>query len=228
MTSTALADLATRLAEIRLLSQLDPMRSGDTSQPMVSNSINRSCIVLLSAHLEGFLEDIAAEAVDCFVANKACVDDLPLILRALHVEDHLRDLELIRDKNSRAPKIELMFSLESPLWRPGATLDATMVRAKTVCSQMDNPGSREIRQFLALLDVNIGQHLKDAGLADLLGRINGLVAKRNAIAHGEVSASATHVDVNEYVALVQDLAREIDAAVGSSSMRICKLTTLPW
>lgn len=228
MTSSALADLATRLAEIRLLSQLDPMRSGDTSQPLVSNSINRSCIVLLSAHLEGFLEDIAAEAVDCFVANEACVDDLPLILRALHAEDHLRDIELIRDKNSRAPKIEYMFTSESSLWRPGATLDVTMVRPKTVCSQMDNPGSREIRQFLALLDVDIVRYLRNAGLGDLLGRVNGLVAKRNAIAHGEVSASATHVDVNEYLTLVQDLAGEIDTAVGQSVMSICKLTTLPW
>ncbi|WP_169775343.1 MAE_28990/MAE_18760 family HEPN-like nuclease [Streptomonospora alba] len=228
MTSTAWADLANRLAEIRLLSDLDPMRSGETSQPAVSNSINRSCIVLLSAHLEGFLEDIAAEAVDFLVANKACVDDLPIILRALHVEDHLRAIESIKDKNARAPKIKDMFASESFLWRPGATLEATMVRAKTVCSQMDNPGSREICQFLALLDVDILQHLEKIDRRPLLDRVNGLVARRNAIAHGEASASATHIDVDDYVALVQDLAREINTAVGQSVMRICKLTISPW
>ena len=198
MTSSAFSDLTGRLHEVRLLCQLDPLRSGDLDQLNTTNAINRACIILLSAHLEGFLEDLVVEAIDALVDGTAKVEQLPLVFRALHAEEHLRVIEPIKDRKARAPRIEQMFKGESELWLAGKPLQATMVRAKMVCGEMTNPGSREIRQFLELLGVDIELCLAITGKDELLNQINGLVGRRNAIAHGEVNASATSTDVDNY------------------------------
>ncbi|NTV40024.1 MAG: hypothetical protein HGA51_08755 [Demequinaceae bacterium] len=229
MTSASLADLEGRLDEVRCLTALDPKRGESlTEHPRLSAAVNRASLVLLSAHLEGYLEDIAVEAIDALVEGGAALSRLPLLFRAIHAEEHLRPLEQIKDRNARAPRIRDLFALESSLWVTGNTLTATMVRAKTVCKAMDNPGSNEVRQFLEIFGVDIRQHLRDTGNAATLGRIDGLVGKRNAIAHGEPDASATFGDVDSYVRAVGDLATEIDAAVAAAVRDVCESTVLPW
>ncbi|MFI2662460.1 MAE_28990/MAE_18760 family HEPN-like nuclease [Micromonospora carbonacea] len=228
MTSNALSDLGGRLDEVRVLSKLDPARTGDTSQPATSNAINRGCIVLLCSHLEGFLEDLAIESLDALASFQAPVAQLPLILRALHVEDHLKELEPIKDRKARAPRIEKMFADEGGFWTFGSQISTTMLRPKTVCSQMSNPGSKEVRQFLDLLGVDIEGHLRETGSLSLLHRINGLVGNRNSIAHGERGVNPTSGDVDTYLTLVEDLSREIDSALANAVKGICSLAQLPW
>lgn len=227
MSSQALAELADRLNEVRLLCRLDPLRTEKSNDRAVGNAINRACIVLLCAHLEGFLEDLITEAIDVLV-DQALVEHLPLAFRALHAEEHLRRIEPIKDRSTRAPRIQQMFNDESELWSTGQTLRVTMVRPKTVCGEMSNPGSHEICNFLKLLDVDLAQHLSQTASDDLLGKVNGLVFRRNSIAHGEVSASATSVDVDQYLDLVEELGRSVDEAVGLAVTEICKLTSSPW
>lgn len=228
MTSSALSDLANRLDEVRLLARMDPARNGDIAQISTSNVVNRACIVLLCAHLEGFLEDLVIEALDTMARLHTPVSRLPTVLRALHVEEHLKAIEQLKDRNARAPKIERMFISEASLWAAGSHLTSTMLRPTTVCKEMSNPGSREVRSFLSILDVDIDQFLRDEGSVDLLGRINGLVASRNAIAHGDLSTIATFGDVDAYSELVERLANSIEAATASTIQRICELNKLPW
>ena len=227
MTSLAHGDLAGRLNEVKILSRLDPLRLGPNRQGAAGNAVNRACIVLLCAHLEGFLEDITVEAIDVMV-GRAEVERVPLLFRSIHVEEHLRTLEPMKDLKARAPRIKKMFETEADLWLPGKVLQATMVRPKMICGEMSNPGSREMRQFLELLDVDIDEYLSNVGQSDLLNKANGLVARRNAIAHGEVNALATAADVDQYLDIVEQLARCIDDAVGLSVKEMCSLTSMPW
>jgi hypothetical protein len=185
-------------------------------------------LVLLAAHLEGYLEDLVTEAIDALVAQATPAEQLPLILRSIHVEEHLRQIEPVKDRNARAQKIERMFATESALWSSGTPITAKMVRAKAVCLEMSNPGSREVRQFLEIIGVDIDAYLSAQGQKDLLGRVNGLVGRRNAVAHGEATASATAGDVDDYLVLVEDLGREVDDAVAISVQDICGSPTLPW
>lgn len=71
MSSQSFQDLSTRLAEVISLSQADPARTSDFTQARLSGAINRAGIVLLSAHLEGYLEDVIVEAMDSLVQNFA-------------------------------------------------------------------------------------------------------------------------------------------------------------
>lgn len=229
MTSTAHTDLATRLDEVRVMGSIDPSRSKRRKpNSVLTSAVNRACIVLLSAHLEGYLEDVMVEALDALVSSKTDVQNLPLMLRAAHAEEHLRQLEPVKDRNTRASRIDAMFQSDSSLWRGGIPLDATMLRHKAVCGQMDNPGSTQIRQFLGVLNVDIHAYLKSVGKVYLLSQVNGLVARRNAIAHGEVSIGATFGDVDGYMSVVEELAIEIDGQVGEAVRLICSSATLPW
>jgi hypothetical protein len=185
--------------------------------------------VLLSAHLEGFLEDLLLEALDLVVARGTQVERLPLILRALHAETHLAELSPMNDRNSRAPRIQRMFLQESALWSAGQVVQSTMIRQATVRAEMGNPGSKEIRQFLELVGVNIREYLNNAGgAAHLLGRVDGLIGLRNQVAHGEINVSATFQDVDAYLGIVYELCRHADGAVATSIQGMCALAALPW
>lgn len=228
MSSDSLRHLGDRLREVATLSGMDPARSGDTSRPDASNALARACIVLLSAHLEGYLEDLLVEVLDKFVSSRTLVERLPILLRALHAEKHLTELEPMTDRNRRAPRIQRMFDSEGPIWIAGNPVTSKMVNAKLVCEQMNNPGSKEIAAFLNLVGVDIAAHFRLHGGAATLGRVNGLVALRNQIAHGEAAAGATHRDVDDYAKLVSDLCAQIDIAVGASVRNICGMSVLPW
>lgn len=229
MSSQAFIELGARLDEARLLTNQDPARAGDTSKPKLTNAINRGALVLTCSHLEGYLEDVAVEALDFLVFEKTPVEQLPLLLRALHTDKHLRDLEPMRDRNARAGKIERLFRDEGPLWQQGMKLKARMLQSEVVTEQMSNPGSKEIEQFLELIGVpHLFGTLESQGLTHLKQHTNELVGKRNAIAHGEVSATATSADVDRYIRTVEDLAKEIDSLVALAVQRICQRSSTPW
>ncbi len=228
MSSSAFGDLRARLDEVRTLSALDPARSGDVSQPSVSNAVNRAAIVLLTAHVEGYLEDLVTEALDRFVENAAPVERLPLLLRALHAEHHLKQIAPISDRNVRAPRIERMFAAEAPMWMTGAVAQARMIQARLVCAEMTNPGSREIGTFLELIGVRIGDYLVRIGANASLSQIDGLVHRRNQIAHGEANVTGAFGDVDTYLGIVSALAHHIDSAVAEIVQSICGLGAAPW
>lgn len=227
--SEAFRELSARLDEARLLSAQDPVRGGDTSKIALTNAVNRGALVLVCGHLEGYLEDLAVEVIDVLIQTGVDVDRLPRILRALHAEQHLTTLEPMRDRNARAPRIETLFQSEGELWRKGVALRVGFLDAATVASQMGNPGSKEIEQFLELLGVaDLFDQLDLSGLSHLRSHVNELVAKRNAVAHGEVAATATAADVDRYIRAVEDLAAEVDDLVAVSVQEICQLATRPW
>jgi hypothetical protein len=229
MTSHSRVDLEARLREVELLLDLiqdndDP----DETSGQSDNALRRACVVLLSAHLEGYLEDLVAEVLDALVASEVCVDDLPLQLRAVHVEEHLREIAPIRDMNKRAPRIEKMLTEESPLWVSGALLEASMIRSKMICKHMDNPGSTEIRQFFRLVGLEIKDVLAELGELEGLYRVDGLVGIRNGVAHGEVGTPMTTGDVSAYVSVVRHLTDLVDQAASKHVQDVCSLPSLPW
>lgn len=228
MSSSAFGDLRARLEEVRTLSALDPARSGDVSRPTVSNALTRAAIVLLTAHVEGYLEDLVTEALDQLVAKAVPVERLPLLLRALHAEHHLKQLEPMSDRKARAPRIEKMFAAEAAMWTTGELAQAHMVKAKLVCAEMSNPGSREIAAFLELINVRIEDHLARVGSNASLSQIDGLVHRRNQIAHGEANSTSAFGDVDTYLGIVGTLANYIDNAVAQAVQEICRLSAAPW
>jgi hypothetical protein len=132
------------------------------------------------------------------------------------------------DRNKRASKISNMLTTEIPMWIAGNRLQAGMLRAKVVCAEMSNPGSREISHFLKIIGIDVETYLDSVGNLPLLHQVNGLIGRRNAIAHGDASTTAAYTDIDQYLSVVSDLAHQLDAAVAQQLQSVCKLPTLPW
>ena len=235
MPSQALLALADRLSEVRLLTTRDPIRqkplvrdrARQRERVRLANAVNRASIVLLTSHLEGFIEDLMLESLDYLVNSGCQVEALPDLLRSLHAEQHLKVIEAIQDRKARAPRIAKMIQTEQYLWRDGEVLAAPMLRGELVVAEMSNPGSREIARFLELIGVADLESACASQQADL-GAINGLVQRRNSVAHGEPEATCTATDIDTYLRLVEQIGAVIDAAVAHSIKSMTGSTSFPW
>lgn len=234
MSAEALVEFSDRLREISLLSALDPARGLapgarlTREEQLTSNALNRSSIVLLSAHLEGFLESLAAGVLDALVANAAEVHRLPLSLRAIHVDGPLKQVVEIADPNKRYPRIQALFASHSAIWDDSKVLEQSMINVGAIVDRMSNPQEKAIVAFLSYVGVDIRDHLNQVGKLPLLQRATSLVDLRNQIAHGGQVSSTTYSDLDDYLRDVSELCVEMGAAAAASVQAICKLNQLPW
>jgi len=229
--ASAVTDLEARLSEVRSLAQLDPARAGfalSRAQITVSNAINRSCVVLLSAHLEGFLESVVVDAVDAWVSHQTKIGRLPLHLRAAHVDGEVKQMASVTDPEKRLDRLERLFRDHAHWWLDNQPLANNQVDLAIVLGKMSNPNARAIRAFLLLIGVQIDDYLSDSGASGLMARATALVDLRNQIAHGGQDATTTFVDLDAYLMDIETLCAEISRAAAIAVQQTCELATLPW
>jgi hypothetical protein len=101
MAGRALVQLHTRLAEVRALQTLNPVRAGSlprsTSDALASSAVNRGSVVLLCGHLEGFVEDLLLESVDDLVNAGLAGARIPRGMKFRHAVGEIRALSEITD-----------------------------------------------------------------------------------------------------------------------------------
>jgi hypothetical protein len=226
MPSGALLSLLTvRLAEVRELVNLRPA----DLPPAVAGprvAVNRAAVVLLCAHLEGFLEDVVGELVDQLNSSAPRVEDIPLRLRAAHVTGEIDAIAEMTDAASRAQRIERLFRDHGDLWLAETLI--SQLRVETITTGMSNPGASEInRLFLSVGLDNILDEVTLTDGSDPVRRVNEFVGVRNSIAHGE-DTKVTDDQVDRYVDAVECLGRDLDAVVARHVQSITGRRTLPW
>jgi len=181
------------------------------------NVINRTAVVLLCAHLEGYLEELAVDFVDCLSRNAKSASDIPLAIRVVHFTEAAggimgKRLEILNSRDTLP--VEEFFAHHAQLWggplhRPITVLDPTLLTA-----DMSNPSGDRIRKFVGQLGVsNAFRPIRGSPYvprADgLRETINDMVRKRHAIAHGEAGTPdslPTSGDVRRYFVAVMRLA----------------------
>jgi RiboL-PSP-HEPN len=215
-----------RLEEVRALVALRP---GGRSRIESAQgfAVNRAAVVLLCAHLEGFIEDLVGDCVDSLNSRRPDPARLPVVLKAAHVMSEVSVISLMTDVEKRAWRIERMFADSRHLWEAAEL--AYQLRVEVVTGEMSNPGAPEIARVLALLgmeDVFVGVTLPDE--ADIEKRVNELVGVRNSIAHGGADTKVTDDQVNRYVEAVEYLGRALDSSAASTVQHICESRELPW
>jgi len=226
MPSGALVSLLTvRLAEVRELVELRP---SDLSSPAAARrtAVNRAAVVLLCAHLEGFLEDLVGELVDLLNSSAPRLENIPLRLRAAHVTDEIDAIADMADPARRAERIERLFRDHGDLWLADTLISQLRVEAITV--GMSNPGASEINRLF--LSIGLENALDEVTLTDgsnPVKRVNEFVGVRNSIAHGE-DTKVTDDQVERYLNAVECLARDLDSAVAKHVQSITESPTLPW
>jgi hypothetical protein len=227
--SQALAALLQqRLDEVRLLVRLRPVRRRfRRSDARTGDAVNRACVVVLTAHLEGFIEDLVIDMIDFLNQSTPATQDLPAVLLAAHVIVEIDEIAQIQDSDKRATRIDQLFRLHAPLW-----LDQRMtsgrLRAESITSGLGNPGAKEIARVLGVLglsDVFSTVRLPDG--ADPEKRINELVGIRNSIAHGG-GPSVRDEQLETYVIAVESVALALDQAAAAHLQAMCRIPARPW
>jgi hypothetical protein len=217
-----------RLHEVRALLGLRPRRQlfrRQLAQP--ADAVNRAGVVVLTAHLEGYVEDLIVDVIDELDREAPATSDLPTVLLAEQVSGEFLAIAEIVDRAKRASRIEQLFRTRSALWLD-PQLAQGRLSADTITGGLSNPGAKEIARVLGLLgmaDVFANIQLPDG--ADPAKRINELIGIRNSIAHGG-GATVSDQQVDEYVRSVEAVGDGLERAAAAHVHAICRTTSLPW
>ena len=233
MASAALTDfLEGRLPDVRALVARRPRRRGSAlllspKLQTAARAVNKASIVILVAHLEGFVEDLIGNVIDELHRQLPATSDVPRVLLAEHVLGDINIIAAMTDRERRADRIADLFASRAGLWL-SQTLVGGSLNAEVIAAKLGNPGAKELGRVMGLLGISeifTDIILPDGG--DPARRINEIVGIRNAIAHG-VETSVTDDDITQYVDSVEAIGIGLDAVASRHVKIICQSATLPW
>jgi len=184
-------------AEIgHLLRVLPKRRRGISADPDVDKAIVRACIVLLTSHLEAYLKSINEEAIGYVNELGLTGDQVPLALRLKHSAEVIDSLAAMQWGN-REDALKQFVNSDACLWSNGAA----QFEAKRLTSGFKTPNPKWIKVYFerwGMPDVFSKITRSRAKRSHLWFSIQSLADKRNNIAHGDASETATPSDVRRY------------------------------
>jgi hypothetical protein len=214
MPSSALNNLDARLKDISQLMAGHAELAGKTrGRKYEVEALNRASVVLLAAHLEGFIEDLVSESFAVLHNRGTTMAAIPTRIKAAQLEsDVMRPIQHgdHRTANQRAQNLA---SIIADLWNPAVVASANNLRAAPILRQMSNAGTNEINTVFWYFDLDSVMDTiswKKAGSEVVQQNINELVGRRNAIAHGTVSVMVNKGDVKRYMKYVKGVAKKLD------------------
>lgn len=217
MASGSLQQLLPWLSEIDALQSVQPSPTGAApSNPDTTRAINRASIVLLNGHLERYLRSLNEEAADLVLQHAVSSDRLPVVLRLQHTRVLVDGIVPVQWDNREAKLVEL-FSSEPDLWRSGSPVSA--ITPEFLLRWMKSPNPKAIRRFFRLWGVDDIFHViarKPTTRSEFELRLDELVSKRNAIAHGDPNVAATQRDILAYRQVVMRFCERGDRAMARS------------
>ena len=229
MPSPALQTLrGQRLPEVQaLLAARPPSASLQVAARTTAQAINRAGVVLLTAHLEGFVEDLVVDMIDELNKAQPSTGRIPKVLLAAHVIEELTTIAKMTDPQARADRIERLFRGQASLWLD-YTLKSGSLKSAPVTATLGNPGAKEIARILALLGMgNVFSQVQLPDGGDPEKRINEIVGIRNAIAHGGGPAVGDQ-QIDSYAASVDAVAASLEREAAAHLQAISGISTLPW
>jgi hypothetical protein len=222
--SGALSALRVALQEIEDLEAASPTQAGQAPRrPAVTRAVGRAGIVLLSSHFERYIYALNEELVDAINAAAANSSQIPDAVKLVHSKVGFEQIATTGWEN-RATHLSSFVLSDGWLWQQGANgkLDSDRLLA-----WMKSPKPKSVVRYFKYWGVNDiftvvtrSPHRRQ----DMWLRLDGLVAKRNNIAHGDVSEQATPRDVRGYARAVLDFCERVDRFI---SRHIAKTLHIP-
>lgn len=210
MPSQAYQRLSTRLVDIDQLIDAHKLVGGaERGRRWRTIALNRAAVVLLVAHLEGFLEDLVHESVDVLRSSGVRMKRIPLALRAAQLSPELRALNETRDPERREPHIDQLGRKARRLWKLSRHVRPGHLDPNLVTSGFSSPKTAKINSLFSILGlprVTDGVSWRHASNYNVKNNLNELVRRRHAIAHGR-SIQASKDDVIRYRRYVEGLAK---------------------
>lgn len=229
MASLSLASLEDGIAEVRELQAAAPRLTGTTPGALsLTRAIGRASVVILSSHLEGYIDAVNLEAASVVNTLGIPAAQLSESLRLLHSKPAVEALTGASwEGQARAKLLSEFVATEAWLWRSDGV---GMLDPDRLLMWMKSPNPKALTRYFRYwgIDDIFGRitrapHTRD----DLWRRLKELVDKRNSIAHGDRDTSATTADVRAYLRAVETFAARSDAALSRQLSLLCSIDA-PW
>lgn len=227
MASDALQALESGIEEVRNLQSANPILPGRLpNKPLVVRAVNRASVVLLASHLERYLRDINEEATT--VVNRAGREgvELPISIRLTHSKLPVDELSVMQWDN-REPKLMQFVESDGWLWEPDRS--GVLDHARLLLWMRSPSPKRILRMFdlWGVPDIFSAVTRRSHTRTRMWLRLEELVDKRNAIAHGDTGAQATGNDIASYISVVRSFCQRADGVMARRLAGICSQPK-PW
>lgn len=217
----AYSDFVRGVEEVKTLVRLAKAESrarGPLANAPAARALCRAAVVLLSSRIEGYVEDLAEVIVCRIVERQVPKRVLSPRLRYYCSKDLIDEIRDTRDPDKVAEKIETMFRRDEDIWCDADKFQKDLPLER-VMAGFSTPRFREIRRFIARFGYrdykgDLEGRLR-ADFRPCVNMVNNVVEQRNQIAHGNMRASSTPLDVTVMLELVQVFCRTTDVVVGN-------------
>ncbi len=199
----------------------------------LANALHRGSVMLLSGHLEKYVESLVVEAIDSINTAAPPVLRIPEPLRMIQVEDSLFSgwSGAQKDRKRTMNSIKTSVSTYPWIWNdkdPCGKMSGDVLIGE---NKFSNPSPNKIKDLFTYFGienvVSTALSLYEIANRDLIEiKVNELVQKRNVIAHTASTPSLTRQDVVDYLINSRRLVRGLDIIVGNQINAI--IGNWPW
>lgn len=209
-----------RLEEVDTLAKFAKRTSfrAPLTNPTLVNAVCRSGVVLLSSHIEGYIEDLGELAIERVANKRIAKTQLSLGFRYHLSRDIINVIRQATDPEKSAKKIVELFTRDSLIWNQDPLFPPTL-SGQIFLSDFANPNHERICNFFG----RFGYTEFNYDLQKILGRdflvcsnmVNQVIDQRNKIAHGDLLSVTTPSDLQEMLRLVKQYCKSVDAIVAA-------------
>ena len=227
MASESFRALIDGITEVRNLQSANPILPGQLpNKPLVVRAVNRASVVLLSSYLERYLRSLNEEAAGIINNSEINGPDLPPLMRLQHSQMPVDQIAVMQ-WNNRESKLADFLDTDGWLWKlkEQGILDHTRL-----LRWMRSPAPDRIMRLFSLWGVSDIFSLitrRPHTRQRMWLRLGELVEKRNAIAHGDLTAEATGNDISSYISVVRRFCHRADRVLARRLAIMCNQER-PW
>ena len=218
--TVAYSDFISRIKEVELLLRAAQRAAQNSPTPeniSLVNALCRSGVVMLSSHVEGYVEQLGELAVDQIISRRVPKTKLSASFRYFLSRDLIYEIRQSTDPSEIANKLLNLWQRDDHIWNSSPEF-SQLISASRLVADFDNPKHSRITKFFARFGYcELQQHLAQRLAANFdicRNMIDQMVDQRNKIAHGNTVITGTPTDLAEMIRLVKCYCREMDQAVG--------------
>ena len=177
-----------------------PSRSSQTQV----NALCKSGVVLLSSHIEGYIEELGRDAITSIVDKGITKNEIPRAFRYYLSRDIIRRVRDSQSPDTISSAVIALFERDSHIW-DRTTKFSSSLSFDAFVGSLGNPSHKRIKKFLRRFGFeNFEYELKKTLKAKYLPVINMMqqvITQRNRIAHGDYSTTGAPSDLETMIEL---------------------------
>lgn len=184
-----------------------------------NNALVRSATVLLSSHIQGYIEDIAEVTLERLIYDEVSANLIPDSLRFFATRSAIEAIRETKDPDTTIKRIRNVNQYHEKIIKLDGFVDPSFLDSEYK-NGFSNPTIEEVRKFLSRFGINdfdgqMGNRLKNEWPI-VSNAVNQIVDRRNKIAHGDVQATLTVNELEAYIKLAKKFVRTTDRVITSS------------